>query len=67
MCKSVLKIEYIDFNSIKQECSRETNEELFSLIIGGYGLFGIMARLRLKTVPNVKTTLEYIRLQVSLR
>ncbi len=67
MCKSVLKIEYIDFNGIKQECSRETNAELFSLIIGGYGLFGIMTRLRLKTVSNVKTMLEYIRLQVSLR
>jgi hypothetical protein len=37
---------------------------LFSLIIGGYGLFGIITRLRLATVPNVKTSLEYIRLQV---
>jgi hypothetical protein len=67
MCESVVNIEYIDFNNVKQQCSRETNRELFSLIIGGYGLFGIIIRLRLKTVPNVKTKLEYIRLQVSSR
>ena len=64
MYESVLSIEYIDVNGERGECSREKNPELFSLMIGGYGLFGIMTRLRLKTVANVKTSLEYIRLQV---
>jgi FAD/FMN-containing dehydrogenase len=65
MYESVISIEYIDMNGKKGECSREKESELFSLMIGGYGLFGIMTRLRLKTVANVKTSLEYIRLQVS--
>lgn len=65
MHNSVISIEYIDINGKEQECSREKNQEIFSLIIGGYGLFAIITRLRLMTVPNIKTTLEYIRLQVS--
>jgi FAD/FMN-containing dehydrogenase len=64
MYESVISIEYIDMNGKKGECNRENNSELFSLMIGGYGLFGIITRLRLKTVSNVKTSLEYIRLQV---
>jgi FAD/FMN-containing dehydrogenase len=65
MYDSVLNIEYIDMHGNRGECNREVNSELFSLMIGGYGLFGIITRLKLKTVPNVKTALEYIRLQVS--
>jgi FAD/FMN-containing dehydrogenase len=65
MYESVISIEYIDMNGKKGECNREKESELFSLMIGGYGLFGIITRLRLKTVSNVKTSLEYIRLQVS--
>ncbi|UJR14480.1 hypothetical protein I4U23_001477 [Adineta vaga] len=63
MYESVISIEYIDMNGKKNECNREKDSELFSLMIGGYGLFGIITRLRLKTVANVKTSLEYIRLQ----
>lgn len=66
MYESVVGIEYIDMNGQRGECNREKQPELFSLMIGGYGLFGIITRLRLKTVPNVKTALEYIRLQVSV-
>jgi FAD/FMN-containing dehydrogenase len=29
-------------------CSRETNSELFALAIGGYGLFGVIARVTLR-------------------
>lgn len=66
MIESVISIEYIDTDGKREECSREKNAELFSLVIGGYGLFGIITRLRLKTVANVKTSLEYIRLQVNM-
>ena len=66
MYQSVMNIEYIDMNGKRDECNREKNKELFSLMIGGYGLFGIITRLRLKTVSNVKTSLEYIRLQVTI-
>ena len=33
-------------------CSRTENQELFSLALGGYGLFGIILDARLRTVPN---------------
>jgi FAD/FMN-containing dehydrogenase len=35
-------------------CSREENPELFRLAIGGYGLFGIVASVKLRLVPRVK-------------
>lgn len=34
-------------------CSREENSELFKLVIGGYGLFGIILDVKLKVVDNV--------------
>jgi FAD/FMN-containing dehydrogenase len=34
------------------ECSRENDRELFSLALGGYGLFGIILEVDLWTVPN---------------
>src|SRR5262245_1334992 len=35
-------------------CSRSENRELFRLAIGGYGLFGIITRVRLKLMPRLK-------------
>jgi len=39
-------------------CDREHNRELFSLILGGYGLFGIILQVELETVPNELYELE---------
>lgn len=36
------------------ECSRTRNAELFALAHGGYGLFGVVASLRLRLMPRVK-------------
>lgn len=33
-------------------CSRDENAELFSLVLGGYGLFGIILDVELRVVPN---------------
>jgi FAD/FMN-containing dehydrogenase len=33
-------------------CSRGENAELFSLVTGGYGLFGVVLDVRLRVVPN---------------
>ena len=33
-------------------CSREENKELFGLVLGGYGLFGIILDVDLRVVPN---------------
>lgn len=44
------------------ECSREQNSELFSLAIGGYGLFGVVTHVTLRLVPRqvVKRMVEII-------
>jgi FAD/FMN-containing dehydrogenase len=39
-------------------CSREENAELFSLALGGYGLFGVVLDADLRVVPNEKYRLE---------
>lgn len=36
------------------ECSRTQNAELFKLAIGGYGLFGVIASVRLRLAPRRK-------------
>jgi len=36
------------------ECSRARNADLFSLVIGGYGLFGVVASARLRLAPRRK-------------
>jgi FAD/FMN-containing dehydrogenase len=33
-------------------CSRDVNAELFSLVLGGYGLFGVILDVELRVVPN---------------
>jgi FAD/FMN-containing dehydrogenase len=39
-------------------CSRTENQELFSLVLGGYGLFGIILDVDLRVVPNERYRLE---------
>jgi FAD/FMN-containing dehydrogenase len=39
-------------------CSRQENRELFSLVLGGYGLFGIILDAELRVVPNVRYSAE---------
>ena len=39
-------------------CSRSENRELFSLALGGYGLFGIILDADLRVVPNERYRLE---------
>lgn len=36
------------------ECSRSANSDLFALAIGGYGLFGVIASVRLRLAPRKK-------------
>ena len=50
----------IDANGEAHECSRTKNRELFSYVIGGYGLFGVVAnvRLRLGSRQKVRRVVE---------
>lgn len=41
-----------------KQCSRTENEELFSLALGGYGLFGIILDVNLRVVPNERYRLH---------
>lgn len=42
-------------------CSREENTELFSLVLGGYGLFGVILDVKLKVVDNkMYTCRQYV-------
>lgn len=44
----------VDADGKSHTCSRKENSELFSLAIGGYGLFGVIAQVTLRLVPRVK-------------
>ncbi len=44
----------VDANGDLIECSRETNPELFALVIGGYGLFGVITSVTLRLQPSGK-------------
>jgi FAD/FMN-containing dehydrogenase len=39
-------------------CSRNENAELFALVLGGYGLFGVILDVELRVVPNERYRLE---------
>jgi FAD/FMN-containing dehydrogenase len=44
----------IDAEGETRRCSRTENAELFRLVIGGYGLFGAIASVRLRLTPRQK-------------
>jgi FAD/FMN-containing dehydrogenase len=50
----VESFDLVDANGKLHHCSRRENAELFSLAIGGYGLFGIIAYVTLRLVPRIK-------------
>jgi FAD/FMN-containing dehydrogenase len=45
-------------------CSRSENKELFSLALGGYGLFGVILDADLRVVPNERMRLEQMLVPV---
>jgi len=44
----------IGADGMVRRCSRTENAELFRLAIGGYGLFGVIDRVRLRLAPRTK-------------
>lgn len=49
---TVISLRLINANGELVNCSRIENQQLFSLVLGGYGLFGIVLDLKLKVVDN---------------
>lgn len=45
-------------------CSRSEHAELFSLALGGYGLFGIILDVDLRVVPNERYRMERFRVPI---
>ncbi len=46
-------------------CSRTENKELFSLVLGGYGLFGIILDVKLKVVDNENLQFKLYKLKAT--
>ena len=44
----------VDANGNALNCSRSENSELFRLVVGGYGLFGVVYSVTLRLVPRQK-------------
>ena len=49
--QDVESFEPVDANGVLRHCSRTENAELFSLAIGGYGLFGVIYSVTLRLMP----------------
>ena len=59
---SIISFTLMNHNGEILNCSRNENQELFSLVIGGYGLFGIILDVKLKVVNNEALQFKYMRL-----
>jgi len=44
----------VDAGGVARTCSRTENAELFKLVHGGYGLFGVVTSVQLRLVPRTK-------------
>ena len=58
--QDVESFDLIDADGVMRHCSRTENRELFSLAIGGYGMFGVIyaATLRLMPAHRVRRVVE---------
>jgi FAD/FMN-containing dehydrogenase len=52
--QQVASVDLLDANGEIRTCSRSQEPDLFRLVIGGYGLFGIVTRVRLRVRPRTK-------------
>jgi len=54
LVSDVEQIDVLDADGELRTCSREINPELFRLVAGGFGLFGVIVRVRLRLVRRRK-------------
>jgi FAD/FMN-containing dehydrogenase len=59
---SIVSFTLMNHNGEILNCSRTENSELFSLVIGGYGLFGIILDVKLMVVDNEVLRFNYVRI-----
>ena len=68
MAEAVVRFKLIRWDGSEIECSREAEgeaRELFGLVLGGYGLFGVIGEVTLRTRANVKLSMEMLALSVA--
>jgi FAD/FMN-containing dehydrogenase len=58
IASTVLSLRLMKADGSIVTCSRDVNVELFSLVLGGYGLFGVILDVELKVVPNERYKAE---------
>ncbi len=52
--EDIESLEVVTADGSVVECSRARNYELFRLVVGGYGLFGVVTAVKLRLVPRQK-------------
>jgi len=57
---SIVSFSLMNYKGEILNCSRTENKELFRLVIGGYGLFGIILNVKLNIVENEALQFKYI-------
>lgn len=60
---SIISFTLMNHNGEIINCSRQENKELFSLVIGGYGLFGIILDVKIRVVDNEALQFKYMRVK----
>lgn len=61
---SIISMKIITLNGNILQCSSTQNKEIYSLVIGGFGLFGIISEVTLKLVKN--TGLKFSKNTINL-
>lgn len=54
MIDDVEELDLVTANGQVLVCNRKANSELFSLVVGGYGLFGVVYAVKLRLTPRLK-------------
>jgi FAD/FMN-containing dehydrogenase len=62
IAESVISFTLLTHDGDVITCSRQENVALFKLVIGGYGLFGVILDIKLKVVQNIALQYKYVRL-----
>ncbi|MEN2399989.1 FAD-binding oxidoreductase [Flavobacterium sp. MC2016-06] len=59
---SIISFTLMNYEGKILNCSRTENPELFKMVIGGYGLFGIILDVKLHVVDNTALRYKYVKL-----
>ncbi len=63
LIESVNSLKLVTADGKEVFCDRTQNKELFSAVIGGYGLFGVITEVTLLTTPNRTLSFSLIAIQ----